>query len=115
MTDTPDITEIHNHMTGPEHYALAEQLVAEALELPRVVLSVPQQLSAQAADDLKQTFLRRTGLDALVLTGGVTTNSADLLLAAQVHATLAGVAARVMLPDVMPTPPEHRAWQNAVS
>jgi hypothetical protein len=78
-------------VTGPEHYAEAERL----LELARVsyVVTLPDTTSAQDVDRIKATLADR-GLDeALIASESIRIDVTPMLLAAQVHATLALSAA----------------------
>src|SRR4051812_13841391 len=79
--------------TGPEHYAEAERLLEKA-HVPYIV-TLPDHTSARAVGQIK-ALLTDLGMDeSLIGTESVRIDVTPILLAAQVHATLALTAAQV--------------------
>ena len=78
-------------MTGPEHYREAERLLADAAT--PVVIRVEGNITQEQAGEIRQRFEAETGTRPLVYGGGTHVDCSPILLAAQVHATLALAAA----------------------
>ena len=81
-------------MTGPEHYAEAERLLALAV-VPSGVVTMPDRSSMEDVDRVKKVMQERGLGDVVVASESIRIDITPILLAAQVHATLAQTAATV--------------------
>jgi len=73
-----------------EHYREAERLLAEAEQTP-VIVTAPDTITQEQADTLEEALKARFGnlRDMMIMPESIKVDATGILLAAQVHATLA--------------------------
>lgn len=79
-------------MNGPEHYREAERLLELAANIGPV-LNLPAKMSQADADRIRRGFSAAVDQPVTVLGGEIRVDMSGVLVAAQVHATLALAAA----------------------
>jgi hypothetical protein len=81
-------------MTGPEHFEEAERLLAIAGEV-HVIATLPTGLATEGIDAVREKLKARGIPDPLAVSDNMRVDVTPVLLAAQVHATLALAAGQL--------------------